>query len=1044
MAKFEDKISSIINSQLPEFVVSDHPKFAQFLKIYYQFMESAELSVEEVETTDGILLETETNQVNLLLLDGGRLGSNITQLDSGDKVLQEDTAFGKFEIGETVTGAKSKATATIISEDLGNARLFITSQNKFIVGETIDGSKSNARAIVKNYKPNPVTNISELVQFRDPDKVIQNFLTKFRDEFLVTLPENLNTGVDKRTLIKNIKSLYQLKGTAEGHRIFFKLLFNETSETRYPRDNLLKASDGEWGTRKILRAIDVTGDTSKLVGRTITGETSEATAIVENVFRYSFSSFNVSEFVINEDSINGSFDIGETIQGTESEINDTFIKSTVTGIPGSKIITNDGALYDTTSTIALTGGGQGALFNVSSLGAGPLTEIIVDDGGFDFEIGDKIVFTNTGTQGSGAQAFVSVVNGGLAPESGLENGDTLFGANPTSNNPLIKYLAGPVIAYDPNSIQTGYTNADIKGTINDADDATSVALTSIEGLTSGATATVRYNNNGTTLAHFTATRSSAGPDGSLTYDSQTDFERTILYITYTNNILFQKGETIRATAADGSTQFTFKLLPNFGREGVGVNPEGVDETNVADRDSVYQMLRNLGNNTEEDDHIVLEDETSAGDLYAGNKIVQERNTGVGDITDVFTISGGHGYKFLPTLGFTNPDGSKTSAGQDFKLKCFGKDIGRIRDIKTIEHGIQHELSPSPPSIEFVNNSIVRLATGTFVPDETVTGSTSGFTGKVISYDVQRGLLKLKDVVGAPSIGETISGGTSGATALLHISDHASATVNVVAISDTDGAFQNEDGHISENTMKIQDSLFYQDFSYVIRVGESINSWRNSFKKTMHTGGFYFTGEVAITNRLNLKVKSPIVGEASGLVADPVFSIMNTLFNTIFRRRMGTETDGTTLRPNNQLDHDFNSRPNSSTRDTTVKLHHRVSGVLSRIRRQNIGGVNIATGYAYCGPTYNTINKMHNTAFMGDDRQNASGITFEVLNDIRVFGTKTNIDGTPGIFKFTSSAEARRMKTNFALPTVIGTNADLFSNSITRFNNTNLTFDDTDA
>ena len=82
--------------------------------------------------------------------------------------------------------------------------------------------------------------------------------------------------------------------------------------------------------------------------------------------------------------------------------------------------------------------------------------------------------------------------------------------------------------------------------------------------------------------------------------------------------------------------------------------------------------------------------------------------------------------------------------------------------------------------------------------------------------------------------------------------------------------------------------------------------------------------------------------------------------------------------------------------------------------------------------------------MGDDRQNASGITFEVLNDIRVFGTKTNIDGTPGIFKFTSSAEARRMKTNFALPTVIGTNADLFSNSITRFNNTNLTFDDTDA
>ena len=68
MAKFDDKISSIINAQLPEFVVADHPKFAEFLKVYYSFMESAEIKVESVESTDGILLETETNQINLLIL----------------------------------------------------------------------------------------------------------------------------------------------------------------------------------------------------------------------------------------------------------------------------------------------------------------------------------------------------------------------------------------------------------------------------------------------------------------------------------------------------------------------------------------------------------------------------------------------------------------------------------------------------------------------------------------------------------------------------------------------------------------------------------------------------------------------------------------------------------------------------------------------------------------------------------------------------------------------------------------------------------------
>ena len=62
-----------------------------------------------------------------------------------------------------------------------------------------------------------------------------------RDEFLTTLPESLATGVDKRKLIKNIKSMYSPKGSVRGHEIFFRLLFGETSETFYPREQMLKA-----------------------------------------------------------------------------------------------------------------------------------------------------------------------------------------------------------------------------------------------------------------------------------------------------------------------------------------------------------------------------------------------------------------------------------------------------------------------------------------------------------------------------------------------------------------------------------------------------------------------------------------------------------------------------------------------------------------------------------------------------------------------------------------------------------------------------------
>ena len=36
-----------------------------------------------------------------------------TSLDDGDKILLEDTGFGKFQIGETITGSTSKATGSI-------------------------------------------------------------------------------------------------------------------------------------------------------------------------------------------------------------------------------------------------------------------------------------------------------------------------------------------------------------------------------------------------------------------------------------------------------------------------------------------------------------------------------------------------------------------------------------------------------------------------------------------------------------------------------------------------------------------------------------------------------------------------------------------------------------------------------------------------------------------------------------------------------------------------------------------------------------------
>src|SRR5210317_939293 len=421
MAKFTDKISNLINQQVPEFVLEQHPKFLEFIKTYYTFMESAELGVISVQTTDGIQLETETAQENELILDGSRIDTDRTQLDAGDKILLESSTYGKFTRGETITGQTSNATA--IAEDLGNNKLYISAQDKFIDGEEVVGTNSNATAIINNYKPNPVTNIQDLLNFRDPDKVISNFLTKFRNEFLNTLPESLNNDIDKRKLIKNIKSVYRAKGTNRGHELFFRLLFGLESEIFYPREQMLRVSDGKWDTKKILRAIGTVGNTSNLIGRLIQCETSNATAIVENVFKFQIGANEVTEFLLNDETITGTFQTSEVIRGTATDNDDIFIKATVTGLPSVISVSNGGSLYNTGDTVVITGGGQGAIVQVNDVGRGGITEIILNDGGSGYEIGDDINFTNTGTGGGSATAKVSVVNGGFTQETSTSTTD---------------------------------------------------------------------------------------------------------------------------------------------------------------------------------------------------------------------------------------------------------------------------------------------------------------------------------------------------------------------------------------------------------------------------------------------------------------------------------------------------------------------------------------------------------------------------------------------------------------------------------------------
>ena len=281
---------------------------------------------------------------------------------------------------------------------------------------------------------------------------------------------------------------------------------------------------------------------------------------------------------------------------------------------------------------------------------------------------------------------------------------------------------------------------------------------------------------------------------------------------------------------------------------------------------------------------------------------------------------------------------------------------------------------------------------------------------------------------------------------------ASATVDVVSVSDTDGAFISERGKISETTMRVQDSLYYQDYSYVIKVGRSISQWRDAFKKTMHTAGFYFTGQVDIESRITVTAGGPVKGITSGREETPFLQIANTLFATVFGRRLGTATDGTSLRANAHLEgtldvsNDFRDPFSSNTRDLTASREDITLDYLSRPRNIIVdnSGVrhDVRSGYAYGGPRYSSLNRYANTAF-GTSASGSYANTFKNLNELRVTGTKTALDGQlVPIFLLTSNTIGKTLSMKYAFPTETGFNQDLFSNTLTKFYNTNKTFDDT--
>jgi hypothetical protein len=1014
------KISTLIDGQLPDFIQSDHPIFSVFLKHYYEYLEAAELRV--TVNIDNLLLELETAS-NVLDVDGNKI---TLEVGAGTE--------GKFIVGETITGGTSKATAKILVDDLSNSttpRIFITSQQKFVTGETITGGTSSSSAVVTRYRANPVQTIQQLLAYADIDNTIYDFLDQFRDEFMNAIPLTLADGVSKRSLVKNIRELYRAKGTSEGHKIFFNMILGETPEVIYPNKYMVRASGGNWGNKLIMRVApsgSAVGD--QAIGRTITGLTSGASAVVVSSLSVNESSVSIIEFELNRDSLspNASFVRGETIQ-VVSNVTDTLMSFTVNSIVSSVTVNERGALYGASEIFPLDtdeniGNGE-ATARVNNINSGEVSGVVVDDAGTKYEVGDVLTFTTTDSNTSTAAGFVSIIDGSIVingtDKYSTDGGDFLVFEDATTEQEYLVDIeletateesVGQKLLLngtDGDSLHAGHSfilettfvGEDTYGTVGGDQIAIEEGTDYTGGITkiflaNGGSGynklpTVTVTSTSGTSTSLLATTDNIGAVGEVditnagfayTAEPTSDFNANFVLkdITGTfaaNETLASSGHTGTIVSFDDTTNVLKTSFDNVVRLELEVaDEEGItleDSLRVGGDDLDTRMIFDdtldeeefiltedgaqfigLNATATDDEYIVLDDGTGE---TAGSAIVLESpdnvinfpiqlesssrdGTDIGDgiqtedgqsiiVSDEFNSIGATSYQLerilteestllssqlqnddsrlitnaaFDTIGSGDPSGFTLLEGTDTTVVdgLFTDENSRILNE---EFGDHNQIVLDGIDSDGTDENTLLLQDVDEGDGQIIFDGTNADGADENGHVVFTTIDFFEDATGINPHPTTITS-SSGASAKIAKANIASGVAVISTTAETAKTYgQDITSLIGEDLNRIQDSYYYQQFSYEIEAGFGSNSYLDQLKKAVHPAGFAIFGKVKIASSVSTAIANAGSSLGGGYYSNinsvepddkfsPILaSTFKVLFDETFQRRLGTNPNG---------------------------------------------------------------------------------------------------------------------------------------------------------
>ena len=146
-----------------------------------------------------------------------------------------------------------------------------------------------------------------------------------------------------------------------------------------------------------------------------------------------------------------------------------------------------------------------------------------------------------------------------------------------------------------------------------------------------------------------------------------------------------------------------------------------------------------------------------------------------------------------------------------------------------------------------------------------TATATGYVSNNEGWQIGPRILKLENYTGTWVNGNRVTGQVSRASGLIDNLSIARGTLNIDSMTTTTGQFIDDVGKPSEIVQKLQDSYFYQNFSYVIKSKTPINEWRKSILETNHPVGFNMFGELSLSAGKDIsgrKVISDLVKEVN--------------------------------------------------------------------------------------------------------------------------------------------------------------------------------------